>query len=650
MKIIPAVAGLSVIYEPENEPPIVERVIVFTHEAAGDTSDAGCSPASSPVFWPSDLLPNEYPPFILMPKDFLFTLSRETVLNRPLVSVGHRLGGIIVKEMLAGSSTSTESHLTSVVESTLAVVFLGTPHRGSPDLAALGKWARSFVSDFRAETTSTILQALVLRKTDQERAQESFSALWQKYEFRFITFQEALGLTGLNLGVLGNKVVPDYSSSLGDRREHAVTIQANHMDMCRFAGPDDPGDRKVAGELRSIYDQITEGSALRIELAVRGKPARTSVNIAERAALRYVRFPGIHARRRNVRRPANHTCNWLFENQLHKSWISGKAQDLSRGILWLKGKPGSGKSVLMKEAYATFFFNSKGQELEWTRAGLYRSLLYQLLRQNREQLARFAPRLLAIREEGGGDGSGGSSDPRPRELVSFWSNTPTEAYNERVHLHVLLSTQDATTMRSCPSIIVHHFNRDHIATYIEQKFHLIMAVAEPQWPRLQDAILNNAEGAFLLAYLVVEKMLDRWEEGGNLLSELLAQMLACLAERSEELALRLFQWAILAVMPLRLHEWHHILAFIRRPTPPSLQQWRLSEHFTKNDNQLERQIKCLSKGLLEVIISAAEPEDELLESISHGETRAIRVIQSSVRAFFLIRGFKILHASLASGS
>jgi len=56
-------------------------------------------------------------------------------------------------------------------------------------------------------------------------------------------------------------VVPDTSSSLDDPREHAETIPANHMDMARFSGDDDPGFRKVGGELRRLVQQLTKSKA-----------------------------------------------------------------------------------------------------------------------------------------------------------------------------------------------------------------------------------------------------------------------------------------------------------------------------------------------------------------------------------------------------
>ncbi|KAK0616989.1 hypothetical protein B0T14DRAFT_434076 [Immersiella caudata] len=85
-------------------------------------------------------------------KSLLFALGRERAPERPLIFLTRSLGGI----MLARSSSSTDTIIKYVIGSTAAIIFLGTPHRGSPDLAALGEWARSLVS-LRMQTTSAIL-------------------------------------------------------------------------------------------------------------------------------------------------------------------------------------------------------------------------------------------------------------------------------------------------------------------------------------------------------------------------------------------------------------------------------------------------------------------------------------------------------------
>jgi hypothetical protein len=63
------------------------------------------------------------------------------------------------------------------------------------------------------------------------------------------------------------------------------------------------------------------------------------------------------------------------------------------GFLWINGKPGAGKSTLVKFAHVyadrertedgivvSFFFNARGDELERSTIGMYRALLFQLLK------------------------------------------------------------------------------------------------------------------------------------------------------------------------------------------------------------------------------------------------------------------------------
>ncbi|KAL4968250.1 uncharacterized protein BDV14DRAFT_167601 [Aspergillus stella-maris] len=63
---------------------------------------------------------------------------------------------------------------------------------------------------------------------------------------------------------------------------------------------------------------------------------------------------------------------------------------------------------------------------------------------------------------------------------------------------------------------------------------------------------------------------------------------------------KFFSWAVFAAKPLRLLEWHHIIAWIRDNPPTSLQEWRDSNYYTETADQLERQIRSISRGLVEV--------------------------------------------------
>jgi ABC-type lipoprotein export system ATPase subunit len=87
------------------------------------------------------------------------------------------------------------------------------------------------------------------------------------------------------------------------------------------------------------------------------------------------------------------TCTWLHNNDSYRAWLQRENVEDHRGLLWIKGKPGSGKSTIMKAAVdkflaqpgtsrpliASFFFSSKGVELERTAMGFLRSMTYQPL-------------------------------------------------------------------------------------------------------------------------------------------------------------------------------------------------------------------------------------------------------------------------------
>jgi hypothetical protein len=624
------------------------------------------------------------------------------------------------------SSIEEDADLHDLIESTAAVIFLGTPHRGSQELAAMGEFVRHIASTFRMETASAILDALGLKSTDLERVQEFFSALWQKYDFRVKTFQEGLGLTGINLGVLGNKVVPDYSSTIGNHRERAESLQASHKDMCRFTGFNDPNYRKFVGELRFIYHSIDELGARQIRKVMSkkypgsaasmisstkesiGPLLNASVSI-DKACLQSLWFPSIFNRHRNLETPAERTCTWLFEHPLYQDWQLGRKREAHQGLLWLKGNPGTGKSVLMKEAFrraiesqaaqdqltAAFFFNAKGTVMEACELGMLRSLLFQLLAKDRTSL-RLLRELYEQRTMYAMQNSQVEWDEQElqkifrsafvspaevsvkrtvifidaldecdanelRQIVYFWREMTRIAHSNGLMLDICMSSRHFPSIgiSGCPEIVMEHHNCPDIATYVAQRFGLGDLQQDPQWQLLRNKILEKASGVFLWTVLVVDDVLSEWDDGKKIsfllkkvdsipsvLKELFLQMFAKVTSTDQQLTVRLFEWALFAVRPLRLHEWHHILAFIRYPAPNSLAEWRNSDYHTETDEQLEKQIRRISRGLLEVsractddIMNANLDTESICAgagslTVDHGETRIVQVIHESVHDLF----------------
>ncbi|OLN96219.1 Ankyrin-3-like protein 3 [Colletotrichum chlorophyti] len=103
-------------------------------------------------------------------------------------------------------------------------------------------------------------------------------------------------------------------------------------------------------------------------------------------------FDRIDARHAAIQTEHPQTCNWLLRNDLYREWIAPSSAANRPGFLWISGKPGAGKSTVMKFAFknatevhrddvaiTSFFFNARGNGLEKSTFGLYRSLLHQLL-------------------------------------------------------------------------------------------------------------------------------------------------------------------------------------------------------------------------------------------------------------------------------
>ncbi|KAM7202678.1 hypothetical protein V8F33_002604 [Rhypophila sp. PSN 637] len=674
---------------------------------------ASASTVSEPpfVFWPRDMLPHDCPQSRILvygydskvtkymkaatnknslfshAKDLLSALSRTRKLDRPLILVAHSLGGIVVKKMLAQSSMATDDVLKNIVGCTSSVIFMGTPHRGSPQLAALGEWARSLVgSGLRMETNDAILNALNLKTTDLERAQESFSSIWLKHDFRVKTFQEGMGLTGVNLSVFGNKVVPDHSSLIGDARERAETIQANHMDMCRFTGPEDPNYANLSGEIVAVYASLIRVREQNSNFQQRAQLRdlfNGAVSIGERrdgrefsrntrradeiSALQSLRYPSMNRRHRSLEaeKPAPQTCNWLFEQQEYHEWLMNSYQESRCGIIWLRGKPGAGKSTLMYEAVrraaaeqdgkndiATFFFNAKGTDLEHSAEGLFRSLLHQLLPRHPLHLRQLVE-LLSTKQEDPDYGRRCSlfTEPELRDMLSSLLSADTgrrtyifidaldecatdsirplayfwrEMTNSIVHLSVCISSRHYPfiNLTDCPEITVDTHNHGDILRYVDQRLNLGISDTEPEKQIIKDKVLEKADGVFLWVSLVVDDVLQKRDEGKSLrylleeldhipgeLEDLYSKILSTVPQSCCKKTRRLFQWAVLATRPLRLYEWEHVLGFLVEP-PSSLKAGGMCTGRKcsprVNVKEIENRIRTLSKGLLEVRIPDTE--------------------------------------------
>ncbi|XEV01594.1 hypothetical protein FSHL1_006881 [Fusarium sambucinum] len=104
--------------------------------------------------------------------------------------------------------------------------------------------------------------------------------------------------------------------------------------------------------------------------------------------LKSLAFEGMDSRPTEIKTESAGTCQWLLSHQTFKKWKS-----FHQSLLWIKGKPGSGKSTLLRYArdsftamqkdkhtplVLSFFFNGRGNKLQKSEEGMFRSLLCQI--------------------------------------------------------------------------------------------------------------------------------------------------------------------------------------------------------------------------------------------------------------------------------
>ncbi|KAJ8108286.1 hypothetical protein ONZ43_g6473 [Nemania bipapillata] len=316
--------------------------------------------AHSAVYWPRDLLPTTVPDARIL-----------------------TLGGIVVKELLRRSSGCGhgQAHLQDVFKSTAGIMFFGTPHGGTDPRGTLHRAAELLIKAIGFKVNEQIVNTLLPSSERLSELRDEFGPMAHERRWVIHSFQEQLAVKALN----GRKIVEDNSSYLNlpdiEVTEH---IGQNHMDMCRFRGPEDVEYKKVVSALQGMISNLPQ--------VQKHAPRAVITREEKEKLLASLGFEQIDGRLATIKKAHTRTCEWLEKRPEYLDWLDPTKITEHHGILWIKGNPGTGKSTLMKFAFdqarktmmdkviLSFFFNARGGELERSTAGMYRSLLLQLMK------------------------------------------------------------------------------------------------------------------------------------------------------------------------------------------------------------------------------------------------------------------------------
>lgn len=329
-------------------------------------------------------------------------------------------------------------------------------------------------------------------------------------------------------------------------------------------------------------------------------------------------FDHIHARLRNVAQALPDTCQWIFQHQHFATWST------QCGFLWIKGKPGSGKSTILKEIYSwaektwsthcvlSYFFNARSPSvLEKSPLGLYRSLLHQLLSKcsaSRDLfVASFCHKVKSEEKTGtvmeGGvaeewteielqnflsellvacelpaisvfiDALDEGQDDDVRCMIRYFERLTRRAPSAEIRICFSSRHYPNVTVRTKLSIVVEDQDghTKDIEKYISSE--LLTNIDDPDAGALKDAILSRSGGVFLWVVLVISMLNKVYDHGGGMdlilqklysipqdLYELFADIL-CRDAQDLDKCVTLLRWVLFSQRSMRLEELYQIVHY-----------------------------------------------------------------------------------------
>lgn len=388
--------GLYTIHQPG---PVAPLDIIFVHGLGGDSRKTWSKNHDPSLYWPGLWLPLEpdigkarilsfgynanlrpgAPRNISTIADFAKELLYEMRFGKdengedldigkvPIIFVVHSMGGLVVKKAyLLGQN---DAQYQDVVRSISAIVFLATPHRGSDLARALN---RVFTATF--QSPKDFVNDLAKSSPALEELNEEFRHIAPK--LAIVSFYETLATS---VGPKKLMVLEKDSSILGYPNEVSTPLDADHHDVCKYSGPDDPNYVSVRNTLKSLVGRFrSKGVGV-----VSGRMSEEARDVEKLLAVSSGPEDDFNSFRRQWM-PG--TCNWLLDEPDIKSWLEETPE--SR-VVWFSAPPASGKSIASTHVIShlrdsgipcQYFFFKFGDQPQRSLSALLRSIAYQVAR------------------------------------------------------------------------------------------------------------------------------------------------------------------------------------------------------------------------------------------------------------------------------
>lgn len=390
----------------------------------------------------------------------------------------------------------------------------------------------------------------------------------------------------------------------------------------------------------------------------------------KRTVLDALRFDQMEVRQITVQDAHVRTCTWLLKDPGYLRWSAKDRSSEDHSFLWIKGKPGAGKSTLMKFAHAqacktkahtavlSFFFDARGKSLEKSVLGAYRALLFQLLDRfpplhgaldclnlsrshirdqivwTVEALKNVFSEALLLMKHGSLvcfiDALDECEEELVRDMVRFFGQIGERALLAGIDIRICFSSRHYPhiTIQNAINLVLEGqqgHNQD-INTYLKSE----LFIGENDIAQsIREDIQRRAAGVFMWVVLVV-RMLNKAYDSGRLyalrqklqeipndLHDLFHSILTRDSHNETELVLCI-QWVLFAERPLTPGELY--AAILSEVQSDALLAW---EESNLDHDTIKRFILDSSRGLAEITRTR------------NAELHQVQFIHESVRDFFL---------------
>lgn len=307
-------------------------------------------------------------------------------------------------------------------------------------------------------------------------------------------------------------------------------------------------------------------------------------------------------RQQEIENAPDDSSSWIFDHKSYKTWL-----EQGYGLLWIKGKPGSGKSTLMKKIFKNyeteqhvrlaFFFHRRGNTLQQSLIGMFRTMLHQLLSQvplvgtefqhlwekkkkweatperdwewRVEELREvFSSALLAAAKNYTiiifVDALDEAGDAQAHKTVFYFHELNERLFKVKARASICFSCRHfpifsvKNTLEVCVEDENHEDIKNYVLVELERSLHTNELEVDSNKPVniLQEQIVEKASGIFLWVVLMVPMIARKYNHGESLNTILgtLAEMPSDLVEISKHIlkkvldpndkprTLRLMQW------------------------------------------------------------------------------------------------------------